>query len=66
MNKQITLWYRFNKSINDYEFNHIEDGLSSSFYPIPLFPSQNSWKNQKWIKSYATLQNHIIIGEQHV
>lgn len=63
---QITCWYRFNKSTNSFDFNHISEGFSSFDLPSPIFSSQNSWKNSLWKKSYAFLNNNIITGEFYV
>lgn len=55
----ITIWQRLNEK-NEYEHNHIEDGHCESNFPTIKFDSQKGWKNGKWNKHFALLNNGII------
>ena len=51
----ITIWKIYNAKKEEYEHNHIEDGHSTSDYPLPKHPSfisQKSWKSYKWEKEF--------------
>jgi len=57
--KTVTLWYCKNDK-GDFEFNHLEDGLSIDSIPFAKFPSQaKAWKNGHWDRVHAQLSNDI-------
>lgn len=54
----ITCWYKYNKSKDEYIFNHIEDGYSFEDKPLPKsekFTAQNDWKNYQWMRTFGQL-----------
>ncbi len=57
--KPVTKWFRFDREDGIYKFNHIELGhvADEQHKPMPQFPSQNAWKNDKWEKEFAFIKN---------
>ena len=46
-----TYWYRWNKNIRKWEYNHRTNGYDKSKKPTPISPLQKkSWNNAKWVK----------------
>lgn len=56
--RKITIWHRWNKKSNFYEFNHIENKWSKKDRPI----GHLSWKSGDWLRLYGWLdyKNRVI------
>jgi len=66
MKTMITVWKIYNKDKDIYQHNHVEDGHSTSEYPLPKqlsFQSQKSWKSMKWQREFGYLDKGIIWNE---
>lgn len=66
INSEVTLWYKFSKSKNTFEYNHLENGFKSEDKPLPIkkeFREQNDWVNYMWKKEFCILdENNKIIN----
>jgi len=61
MNKEVTIWERYNYKEKGFEHNHIEEGWSSLEAPLPKTQKQaKDWKGAKWKKEYAYLREHKV------
>lgn len=49
--RKITIWHRWNKKSNCYEFNHIESKWSKKDRPV----GHPSWKSGDWLSLYGYL-----------
>ena len=70
---KITAWYCFDKKVNNYIYNHFEEGHVNTNYPLPKkdsngieYNSQKCWKNMKWEKEYKMLVNNKIYSLDYV
>lgn len=58
--KQITLWSVITKDKDEekLDFNHFEDGWSFKDSPLSIYRNQTQkWKNNKWNREYAYLND---------
>lgn len=58
----ITLWNRYDKESDSFQFNHLEDGHSDRDVPYAKFPEQKGWVNSKWTREHAYLdgENRVV------
>ena len=64
--KPITIWLCWTKQKNgshEWEHNHIEDGHVEGDFPKPVVdvPGQKGWKNFKWSKMHAYLDDKGVV-----
>ena len=58
MNKEITIWKKFNSMTKEWEHNHIEDGHCSNDVPTPVSKEQKQmWKGHKWLSVFGFIDN---------
>ena len=53
--KPITVWKAWDKELEAFVHNHIEDGHSHRDMPSATFATQKHWTNSKWLREHAYL-----------
>ena len=56
----ITCWYKYSKSKEIFEFNHIQDNFIKTDKPTqlkPEFTAQNDWVNYIWKKEFCFIRD---------
>lgn len=58
--RKISIWHRWNKKANKYEFNHIKDQWSNKSKPV----GHPSWKSGIWLNfpGWLDYKNRVHIG----
>lgn len=62
MEKDITIWYRYDHKLQRFTLNHVQDGLTTKDVPDPKTPEHNKlWAGGQWKSVAAKINEQGVI-----